>query len=399
LWALYGLDRPELKDDPWGPTTQHRMTRSSDEVDFFEEIRKADILVHHPYESFATSTGAFLAQAAADRDVLAIKQTLYRTSQTDDPALGGEQAVVESLVAAAEAGKQVVVLVELKARFDEAANIRWAKLLEDAGAHVAYGVSGLKTHSKTLLVVRREHDGLRRYVHIGTGNYNPKTARLYEDLGLFTADPELGSDLSELFNALTGYSSKADYRRLLVAPLAMRKRIVERIRMEAERGTAGRILMKINHLVDSEIIDELYAASGSGCRIELIVRGMTCLRPQVPGLSENITVRSIVGKFLEHSRIYRFGSPGEAAVYYIGSADMMPRNLDGRVETLTPVIDARLKLRLEEIIQVNLADDELAWELDGDATWSRVAPDRGVNAMETFQDLALARSRPETASA
>ena len=396
LWELYALDRPELKQEPWTATTQPALS-ASEEVDLFEVLAKQDILVHHPYESFATSTGALVAQAARDPDVLAIKQTLYRTSVPDDPAIGGEAAIVESLITAAEAGKQVVVLVELKARFDEATNIVWAKKLENAGAHVVYGVPGLKTHLKILLVVRREEQELRRYAHIGTGNYNPNTARIYEDLGLFTSDPDIGADLSDLFNALTGYSRSQTYRRLLVAPATLRPRIVERIREEATRGRAGRILLKLNHIMDPEIIDELYAASQKGCRIDLIVRGICGLRAGVTGLSENIRVRSIVGKYLEHSRIYRFGNLDLGAVYYLGSADLMPRNLSGRVEALTPVTDVGLKARLETILEILLADDTLAWEMDaGGNSWSRVSGSANVNAQEQLQEWATESERVGT---
>ncbi len=385
LWELYGLDRRELKDEPWTPTTQPALSASG-EVDLFEVLAQRDILVHHPYESFATSTGALVAQAARDPDVLAIKQTLYRTSVPDDPAIGGEAAIVESLMAAAEAGKQVVVLVELKARFDEATNMAWAKMLENAGAHVVYGVPGLKTHSKILLVVRREEAGLRRYAHIGTGNYNPNTARMYEDLGLFTSNPDIGADLSDLFNALTGYSRSLTYRRLLVAPATLRPRLIERIREEAARGRSGRILFKLNHIHDPEIIDELYTASDMGCRVDLIVRGICGLRAGVTGLSENIRVRSIIGKYLEHSRIYRFGDPEVGAVYYLGSADLMPRNLNGRVEALTPVTDSGLKDRLETILEILLADDTLAWEMDaGGESWSRVSGSGKLNSHEELE--------------
>ncbi len=395
LFELYSIDRPDLKQTPWTPTTSPRLISTAEkDVDFFEEIRAADIFVHHPYESFATSTGAFLAQAASDPDVLAIKQTLYRTSASEDPALGGEEEIVRSLRLAAEAGKQVVVLVELKARFDEAANIAWAKLLESAGVHVVYGVVGLKTHSKTLLVIRREDDGLRRYVHVGTGNYNPKTARLYEDLGIFTADPELGRDLSELFNTLTGYGDPTKYRRLLVAPSKLRKRLTRRIQEEAANGPKGRILFKLNHVVDPDMISELYAASQQGCQIDLIVRGMCSLRAGVPGLSPTIRVRSVVGRFLEHSRIYRFGAPSQGAVYYIGSADLMTRNLDGRVEALAPVIDPRLKVRIEEILDTLMNDDVQAWELKDDH-WEKVETVVGLATHEHLQERALARKRSE----
>jgi polyphosphate kinase len=396
LWSVYALDRPELKDPSWRPTTQPRLAESSGTtVDFFTELRKGDILVHFPYESFATSTAAFLAQAASDPDVLAIKQTLYRTSIPDDPAIGGEEAVVRTLIEAAEADKQVVVLVELKARFDEAANINWAKMLESAGVHVVYGVQGFKTHTKTLLVVRREKDGIRRYSHVGTGNFNPNTARIYEDIGLYTADEDIGADLSELFNHLTGYARPASYRKLIIAPNFLRSKIVERIREQANLGVDGHILMKANHVVDTEIIDELYAASGKGCRIELIVRGNCSVRAGVPGLSETITLRSIVGRFLEHSRIYRFGAPGSTAVYYIGSADMMQRNLNNRVEALVPVTDPRLKYRIEEILEVEMADDVLAWTAAPDGSWSKVASEIGIDTHQRLLDLATDRARGE----
>jgi len=397
LMSFYDLDRPDLKETPWSPTTGLRMRSGGDEkVRMFDLIRRGDILVHYPYESFATSTGAFLAQAAADPHVLAIKQTLYRTWASEDPAVGGEEAVVRSLMQATEAGKQVVVLVEVTARFDEAANLTWAKMLEDSGVHVVYGVVGLKTHSKILLVIRRERDGLRRYSHIGTGNYNPKTARLYEDMGIFTADPDIGRDLSELFNALTGYGESTAYRKLLVAPTTLRRRITERIRHEGDRGPDGRILFKINHIDDPGIIEELYQASQKGCQIDLVVRGICSLRAGVPGLSPTIRARSIVGRFLEHSRIYRFGHPDDGAVYYLGSADMMTRNLDKRVEALVPVTDPRLKGRLEEILQVLMEDDALAWSLSGE-TWTKVPTVTGLDAHAALQRLALDRQESEGA--
>jgi polyphosphate kinase len=398
LWQLFALSRPELKDPPWSPTTQRRLQEhpNDPEVDFFSLIADRDIFVHHPYESFGTSTGAFLAQAANDPDVLAIKQTLYRTSVPEDPALGGEEQVVQSLIEAAESGKQVVVLVELKARFDEAANIKWAKMLENAGAHVVYGVAGLKTHSKTLLVVRREAGGIRRYAHLGTGNYNPKTARIYEDAGLFTADPDIGADLSELFNSLTGHSMSDDYRKLLVAPTRLRPALIAGIESEAAKGHDGHILFKCNHVVDTEIIEALYAASAAGCRVELIVRGNCSIRAGVPGLSENITIRSIVGKYLEHSRFYRFGRPIEEATYYMGSADLMQRNLSGRVEVVTPVEDAQIKARIEEILVTLQSDNVLAWEMvDEGRSWSRAgAGDRQINAHEELERLAMERAFP-----
>lgn len=394
LWSLYALNRPELKDPAWTPTTQPRLAdRSGRRVDFFEELKRGDILVHYPYESFATSTAAFLAQAAADPDVLAIKQTLYRTSIPDDPAIGGEEAVVRRLVEAAEAGKQVVVLVELKARFDEAANISWARMLESAGVHVVYGVRDLKTHSKTLLVVRKEPEGIRRYSHIGTGNYNPITAKLYEDLGLYTADEDIGADLSELFNHLTGYAKPVRYRKLIVAPAWLRRKLVERIREQAALGPDGQILIKTNHIIDPDMIDELYEASGRGTRIDLIVRGNCSIRAGVEGLSENITLRSIVGRYLEHSRIYRFGHPGGDAVYYIGSADLMPRNLGGRVEALVPVTDVRLKERLEEIIEVESEDDTLAWKGEPDGSWTKVPTVEAIDSHQRLQELAVERSQ------
>ena len=394
LWSVYALDRPELKDPISRPTTQPRLAEQSGQaIDWFAELKKGDILVHYPYESFATSTAAFLAQAAADPDVLAIKQTLYRTSIPDDPAIGGEEAVVRTLIEAAEANKQVVVLVELKARFDEAANINWAKMLESAGVHVVYGVQGLKTHTKTLLVVRRERDGIRRYSHVGTGNFNPNTARIYEDMGLYTADEDIGADLSELFNHLTGYARPATYRKLIVAPDFLRPKIIERIREQGALGPDGHIAMKSNHIVDPEIVDELYAASAEGCRINLIVRGNCSVRPGVPGLSETITLRSIVGRFLEHSRIYRFGAPGPDAIYYIGSADMMQRNLNNRVEALVPVTDPGLKVRIEEVLDVELSDDVLAWNANPDGSWTKVVPHLGIDTHQRLLNLAAERAR------
>ncbi len=383
LWFFAGLDRPELKDEPWTPVTPAPLDSPDGPVDVFEAIRAGDILVHHPYESFSASVEAFVEQASKDPDVLAIKQTLYRTSP--------ESAIIHSLVRAAESGKQVVALVELKARFDELANITFARTLETAGVHVVYGVVGLKTHAKTCLVVRREGDGIRRYAHIGTGNYNPTTARLYEDLGLLTADADLGADLTDLFNVLTGYSRQREYRKLLVAPVTMRPALESLIRREMANDD-GSIVMKMNSLVDPDVIDALYEASQAGVRIDLLVRGICCLRPGVPGMSETIRVRSIVGRFLEHSRIYRFGSEERGFDHLIGSADLMPRNLDRRVEALAPVQDPSLRERLNEILRVELDDDELAWELDGDGTWHKVPTTRGVDAHRTLQDLAVVRS-------
>ncbi|MFM7271844.1 MAG: polyphosphate kinase 1 [Actinomycetes bacterium] len=378
LWGVYRLDRPDLKDDPWTPVVPPAFARTEGTPDLFRVLRSRDVLVHHPYESFAGSVETFVEQAARDPRVLAIKQTLYRTG-------GPESRIVNALVRAADAGKQVVALVELKARFDEQANVDRARDLEEAGVHVVYGLVGLKTHTKVLLIVREEADGIRRYCHVGTGNYNPVTAGLYEDLGLFTADPQVGEDLTDLFNHLTGYARRTAYRTLLVAPDSLRSGIVDRIRAQAALGAAGRIVMKMNSLVDPAVIDELYAASSAGVEIDLIVRGICCLRPGVPGLSDHIRVRSLVGRFLEHSRIYRFGSDAATAEYLIGSADMMPRNLDRRVEAVTPVADPRLCARLEEVITVELDDDRLAWTLDGSGAWNRVATARGI---DTHAELA-----------
>ncbi|MGH3664736.1 MAG: RNA degradosome polyphosphate kinase [Egibacteraceae bacterium] len=384
---FYGLDRPELKDDAWTPTTQPGLATAGDaEVDLFKVLRERDILVHHPYDSFATSVEAFIEQAANDPDVLAIKQTLYRTS--------GDSPIVKALIRAAEQGKQVATLVELTARFDEQANIAWARALEEVGVHVVYGLVGLKTHSKTALVVRQEADRIRRYCHLGTGNYNSKTARLYEDLGLLSADDDLGADLSDLFNLLTGYSRRADYRKVVMAPTNLREHIVDLIREEATSPDA-RIVMKMNSLADAAIIDALYAASQAGVEIDLIVRGICCLRPGVPGLSETIRVRSIVGRYLEHSRIFSFAHAGaEGGTLLIGSPDMMPRNLDRRIEVLVPVDDPALRSRLDEILDVNLADSTLAWELAPDGQWNPVAAsDPPVNTQRRLQELAQARAR------
>jgi polyphosphate kinase len=379
LWSFYELDRPELKDDPWNPLTQPRLESVEN---FFDVISRGDLLVHHPYDSFETSVEAFIEQAALDPSVLAIKLALYRTSE-DSP-------IVRALVRAAEAGKQVVALVELQARFDERANITQARTLEQAGVHVVYGIVGLKTHAKVCLVVRREASGIRRYAHVGTGNYNPSTARLYEDVGLLTADPELGADLSDLFNLLTGYSRQRTYRRLLVAPTDLKPRLIELIRAEAEAGD-GSIVLKMNSLVDTETIDALYEASRAGVGVDLIVRGICCLRPGVPGLSETIRVRSIVGRYLEHSRIFRFGSRERGFQHFIGSADLMPRNLERRVEVTVPVLDPTLRARLDEILQTELEDDVLAWDLGSDGAWTKVETERGLSAQERLMGLAVER--------
>ena len=383
LWALHELNnRPDLRFEPWEPVTPATLRRDADVDDVFEILRAGDVLVHHPYDSFVTSVEAFVEAAATDDRVLAIKQTLYRTSSQESP-------IIRALARAAEAGKQVVALVELKARFDEELNITYARELERAGVHVVYGVVGLKTHAKISLVVRRERDGLVRYAHVGTGNYNPTTARLYEDLGILTADPDVGADLTDLFNVLTGYSRQEDYRRLLVAPHDLRRRVRELIRGEARTG--GRIVLKMNSLVDPEMIDELYAASQAGADIDLIVRGICCLRPGVPGLSDSIRVRSLVGRYLEHSRIFRFGDGAEAS-HSLGSADLMQRNLDRRVEAVVPVTDPVLRARLDTMLEVLLEDDVLAWSLGPEGTWSKVPTERGVNAQERLQTLAAERS-------
>jgi polyphosphate kinase len=383
LWALHRLERPDLKVEPWTPVTQPRLSVEHGEPDLFAVLRAGDVLVHHPYDSFAASIVAFLDQAARDPDVLAIKVTLYRTSAQESP-------IIRSLVRAAEAGKQVVALVELKARFDEAANITYARALEEAGVHVAYGVVGLKTHAKISLVVRREEGGIRRYAHVGTGNYNPTTAKLYEDIGLLTADPEIGADLTDLFNLLTGYSRQLEYRRLLVAPDDLRPKLLELIRRESRPG--GKIVLKMNALVDPVLIDALYDASQEGGDVELIVRGICCLRPGVPGLSSRIRVRSLVGRYLEHARIFRFGRRHRGYDHFIGSADLMPRNLDRRVEAVVPVTDPGLRLRLDRVLKVLLGDDTLAWTLRPDGTWRKVPTRKGVNAQTRLQELALERA-------
>ena len=389
LWNVWGLRRPDLKDEPFKSVPPPELSGIDDEpVDLFERIRRGDVLLHHPYESFTTSVTAFIAQAAVDPDVLAIKQTLYRTS--------ADSSIVGSLIRASENGKQVAALVELKARFDEKANVAWARALEEAGVHVVYGLVGLKTHTKTALVVRQEADGIRRYCHIGTGNYNERTARLYEDIGMLTCDPDTGADLTQLFNYLTGFARQERYRTLLVAPGPMRPRLAALIAHEAEapEGT-GRITLKMNNLVDTAMIDALYAASQAGVRVDCVIRGICCLRPGVPGLSENITVRSIVGRFPEHSRIFRFANgtaPGQP-LYYIGSADLMPRNLDRRVEALIAIDDLTVQARLDEVLQVNMADDELAWELLPDGSWRKVPTTVGVNTHDTLQAMARVRAR------
>jgi polyphosphate kinase len=365
LWALYDLDRPELKDEPFVPATHPRLSEGEAPKSVFATLREGDLMVHHPYDSFATSVQRFIEQAAADPYVLAIKQTLYRTS--------GDSPIVNALIDAAEAGKQVVVLVEITARFDEEANIEWARSLERAGCHVVYGLVGLKTHCKTALVVRRESGVLRRYCHIGTGNYNPKTARIYEDLGILTADPRVGADLTDLFNTLTGYSRQTTYRTLLVAPHGIRAGLVERIRREIRNAGAGQpsgIRIKVNALVDEEIIDALYDASAAGVPVELLIRGICALRPGVPGLSENVRVRSIVGRFLEHSRVMSFTNGGDPE-WWLGSSDLMHRNLDRRVEVLLRVCDETAHGELAAMFDAAMAPGVRCWELGSDARWVR----------------------------
>jgi polyphosphate kinase len=387
LWSLQGLDRPDLKDDAWSGTIPPRLATEDGKPQVFREMRRGDILLHHPYDSFSGTVEEFIDQAADDPKVRAIKLTLYRTD--------GDGSIIEALIRAAESGKQVAALVELKARFDEQANVGWARRLEKAGVHVAYGLVGLKVHTKTTLVVREEHGGMRRYCHIGTGNYNAKTARIYEDLGLLTVDPEIGADLTHLFNYLTGYARDIGYQRLLVAPDSLREATRRLIQQEIDAGPGrGRILAKMNSLVDASIIEHLYAASDAGVEIDLVVRGICCLRPGVPGMSERIRVRSIVGRYLEHSRIYCFANgagPGEAA-WYVGSADWMPRNLDRRVEALTPVTTPSLQQRLMEVLQVNLADDTLAWTLGPEGVWSPPPGTGRVNTHLRLQELHQARS-------
>ncbi len=380
LWQIYGVDRPALKDAPFVPATHPAFGERETPKSIFATLRDGDVLVHHPYDSFSTSVQRFIEQAAADPSVLAIKQTLYRTS--------GDSPIVNALIDAAEAGKQVVALVELKARFDEQANIKWARALEQAGVHVVYGLVGLKTHCKTCLVVRREGSTIRRYCHVGTGNYNPKTARLYEDIGLLTAAPDIGADLTDLFNSLTGYSRKVTYRNLLVAPHGVRKGIIERIDREiaaTRDGADGRIRLKANALVDEQVIDALYRASRAGVRIEVVVRGICALRPGAAGYSENITVRSILGRFLEHSRIFHFSAIDE---FWIGSADMMHRNLDRRVEVMAQVKDPKLTAQLNDIFESTLDPSTRCWELGPDGQWTasphedRTVRDHQVSLME-----------------
>ncbi len=395
LMSFMGLPKPELKDPPWNPVVPPRLRRLHDlpvdqvdldieeGEDLFALIRQKDILLHHPYYSFSASVQRFITQAAHDPGVLAIKMTLYRTS--------GDSPIINALITAAENGKQVAALVELKARFDEENNIQWARKLEKAGVHVVYGLVGLKTHTKIAMVVRREQNCIRRYVHIGTGNYNPKTARLYTDLGLLSCREELGADLTDLFNFLTGYSRQRSYRKLLVAPVNMRERmeaLIDRETEHAKHGYHSRIVVKMNALVDPKIILKLYQASQAGVRIDLLIRGICCLRPGVPGLSENIRVVSIVGRYLEHSRIFYFHNRGEEEVF-IGSADWMPRNLNRRVEAVTPVEDPDLMKDLQEILGIMLSDNRQAWDLQADGTYVQRSPLKDAAGESSSQKILM----------
>ena len=386
LWPIADLDRPELRFESFVPATHPQLSAGGDSgpaaVDVFAALRDRDVVVQHPYDSFATSVQAFVEQAAADPAVLAIKQTLYRTS--------GDSPIVDALIDAAEAGKQVLVVVEIKARFDEQANIKWARALEHVGCHVVYGLVGLKTHAKMSLVVRRERNGgLRRYAHVGTGNYNPKTARIYEDIGVLTSDQEVCADVADLFNHLSGYTKHRDYTTLIVAPDTLRSGVIDMIEREADHARDGRpaaIAMKLNSLVDEQVIDALYAASRAGVPVDLVVRGMCAIRPGVAGLSETIRVRSILGRFLEHSRILRFGT-GVDAELWIGSADMMHHNLDRRVEAVLRILDPDARQQLSDILDLALADTVSRWELDPSGTWHRVNDEQ----MEDFQEVSIRR--------
>jgi polyphosphate kinase len=387
LWQLYDLERPDLKQGAWEPLAEPRLAASAGgrrEPDVFGVIRSGDVLVHHPYESFHGSIEAFLIQAARDPGVLTIKHTLYRTS-------GPENPIVRALIQAAHAGKEVVALIELRARFDEESNIEWARSLVDAGVHVVYGSPSLKTHAKIALVVRREGGALRRYCHIGTGNYNPETARVYEDVGLMTASAGIGADVGALFNHLTGWGPVPRYRELLVAPEGLRPALHDLIRSEIPAGD-GRIAIKVNGIADRQLIDALYAASQAGVEIDLVVRGICCLRPGVPGLSERIRVRSILGRYLEHSRIFRFGSERRGYRYFIGSADLMTRNLEQRVEVLAPVTDRALEARLEEILRVNLDPHAVHWSLGPDGSWRLRSGGDRFSTQARLQELAEARA-------
>ncbi|MEM9487170.1 MAG: polyphosphate kinase 1 [Cyanobacteria bacterium P01_F01_bin.116] len=384
LMTLVGLPLPEHKDPDWSaivPSPWNRLNLDEGDGegdDVFSIIRRRDRLVHHPYISFSATVQQFITQAAADPDVLTIKMTLYRTS--------GDSPIINDLISAAENGKQVVALVELKARFDEENNINWARTLEKAGVHVVYGLVGLKTHTKVALVVRKEHDSIRRYVHIGTGNYNPKTARIYTDLGLLSCREELGADLTDLFNFLTGYSRQKAYRQLLIAPITLRERMLALIKQEMSYGTKGRIIAKMNSLVDPQIIQTLYQASQAGVSIDLMIRGICCLTPGVKGVSENIRVVSIIGRFLEHSRIFYFHNGGNEQ-FYIGSADWMPRNLDRRVEAVTPILATHLRRSLTNLLNICLSDNRQAWEMQSDGTYVQRHPKANEPERSTHHQL------------
>ncbi len=389
LFSLSKVNRPDLRYQPHLPTTPvaFQPTGSSNRADVFAAIRKSDVLVHHPYESFATSVQAFLEQAARDPHVLAIKQTLYRTS--------GDSPVVQALIDAAEAGKQVLALVEVKARFDEANNIVWARKLEKAGVHVVYGLVGLKTHCKLALVIREEEGQLRHYSHVGTGNYNPKTSRIYEDFGLFTADAQVGKDLTRLFNELSGYAIEKKFKRLLVAPLHLRKGLLRHIDNERKNAVAGKpahIRIKVNSMVDEEIIDGLYRASQSGVKVDIWVRGICSIKTDLPGVSDNITVRSVLGRYLEHSRIFAFDNGGDPQVF-IGSADMMHRNLDRRVEALVRVADERHVSELLDFFDFAMDDGTSTWHLGPDGVWERHSVDADGKPLVDLQDKTMSQIR------
>ena len=404
LFELGGIDRPDLKYRPFIPTTNRQIAEveSSRAQDIFAAIRERDILLHHPYDSFSTSVQAFLAQAAADPKVLAIKQTLYRTSSNSP--------IIDALIDAAHAGKQVLALVEIKARFDEDANIAWARKLERAGVHVVYGIVGLKTHCKLSLVVRQEADGLRRYCHVGTGNYNPKTARIYTDLGLLTCDPVVGQDMTRLFNQLSGYAPKSSFHRLLVAPRTVRSGLIQRIRREEDAARAGKeawIKIKVNSIVDEKTIDALYRASQAGVKIDIVERGICALKPGVPGLSENIRVRSILGRFLEHSRIYAFANsdgpqigegPAAGPEVWIGSADLMHRNLDRRVEALVRITAPEQIDELIKYVDLQMADSTASWHMEADGTYVRHSKDAEGRPLVDCQEYLIKRHtrRPAT---
>jgi polyphosphate kinase len=395
LQELVAIDRPDLKDEPWFPVVHPRFLAAAGADELFASIRRSDILVHHPFDSFASSYEAFLKAAARDPAVVALKTALYRTSE-DSP-------VVPALVDASERGKQSMSLIELKARFDESRNIGWSRSLEQAGVHVVYGFPNLKIHAKMTLIVRREGGELRRYVHLGTGNYNIMTAKSYEDYGLFTADADITADVADLFNYLSGFSRPQPFRKLLVAPFGLRDGMVERIRevrRAAANGEEARIRIKVNSLNDEELIEELYRASQEGAKIDIVARSICTLRPGVPGLSETIRVRSIVGRFLEHSRIFIFEAGPKRGIL-IGSADLMPRNLDHRIEVLTPVEDGRAQQELVRAFDVLLADNASAWEMSTEGRWMKLRPkkgDRGRQAQQVFMRSARARARRRAAS-